>query len=43
LFYDLTGGYTAVWIMASALGVIAAALHAPIADAPLRRPAAAQA
>jgi MFS family permease len=43
LFYDLTGGYTEVWLMASALGVIAAALHAPIADAPLRRPAAADA
>lgn len=43
LFYDLTGSYTIVWGMAIALGLIAAVLHAPIADAPLRRTRAAEA
>jgi predicted MFS family arabinose efflux permease len=37
LAFDLAGSYTSVWILAAALGVVAAALHAPIADAPLRR------
>lgn len=43
LFYDMTGSYTIVWGLAIALGLMAAGLHAPIADAPMRRPAAAQA
>lgn len=32
LSYDLTGSYNAVWLIAIALGVMAAVLHAPIAD-----------
>lgn len=36
LSYDLTGSYTAVWWMATGLALIAAALHWPIADQPLR-------
>jgi len=39
LSYDLTGSYNAVWLIAIALGVMAAVLHAPIAD---RQLAAAQ-
>ncbi len=35
LSYDLTGSYTAVWLMAVALGLLAALLHWPIADRPL--------
>ncbi len=35
LSYDLTGSYNAVWLIAIVLGVIAAALHFPIADRPL--------
>ncbi|MEE8500345.1 MAG: MFS transporter, partial [Kiloniellales bacterium] len=35
LSYDMTGSYTAVWIMAIALGLLAALLHWPIADQPL--------
>lgn len=35
LSYDLTGSYDAVWVLAIALGVIAAILHVPIADRPL--------
>jgi predicted MFS family arabinose efflux permease len=35
LSYDLTGSYTAVWIMAIALGLLAAVLHWPISDRPL--------
>jgi predicted MFS family arabinose efflux permease len=41
LSYDLTGSYTAVWLMAVALGLLAAVLHWPISDRPLaetRRP-----
>lgn len=34
--FDLTGSYTVVWLMALVLSLISAALHAPIADAPLR-------
>ena len=37
--FDLTGAYDAVWLTACGLGVLAAALHWPIADAPLARPA----
>ena len=33
--YDITGSYNAVWLIAIALGLIAAVLHAPIADRPL--------
>ncbi len=33
--YDMTGSYDAVWIMAVALGLLAAALHWPIADRPV--------
>lgn len=36
LSYDLTGSYTIVWWMACGLALIAAALHWPIADQPLR-------
>ena len=35
LSYDLTGSYTAVWLMAVALGLLAALLHWPISDRPL--------
>ncbi len=35
--YDLTGSYDMVWLAALALGVIAAAIHLPIKDAPARR------
>ncbi len=35
LSYDMTGSYTAVWLMAIALGLLAALLHWPIADQPL--------
>ena len=38
--YDETGSYDAVWLASVGLGVVAAALHWPIADRPLvRRPA----
>ncbi len=37
--FDLTGAYDAVWLTACGLGVLAAVLHWPIADAPLARPA----
>ncbi len=36
LSYDLTGSYNTVWWMATGLALIAAALHWPIADQPLR-------
>ena len=35
LSYDVTGSYDAIWIMAIALGLVAALLHWPIADQPL--------
>jgi predicted MFS family arabinose efflux permease len=35
LSYDLTGSYTAVWVMAIALGLLAAVLHWPISDRPV--------
>ena len=35
--FDLTGSYDAVWLTAVGLGVAAAVLHWPIADAPLAR------
>lgn len=35
LSYDLTGSYNTVWLIAIALGLMAAVLHAPIADRPL--------
>jgi predicted MFS family arabinose efflux permease len=37
LFYDATGSYDAVWMMAIALGLMAAVIHLPIADQPLAR------
>lgn len=37
LFYDATGSYDIAWLMAIALGVVAAIIHLPIADAPLAR------
>ncbi len=41
LSYDLTGSYTAVWVMAIALGLLAAVLHWPISDRPVAESAAA--
>lgn len=38
LFFDLTGSYDMVWLLAIALGLFAAVVHWPIADAPVRRP-----
>ena len=35
--YDATGSYDTVWIASIALGLAAAALHWPIADAPVAR------
>lgn len=35
LSYDLSGSYDSVWIMSILLGLLAAALHWPIADRPL--------
>ncbi len=35
LSYDLTGSYTAVWVMAIVLGLFAAVLHWPISDQPV--------
>lgn len=35
--YDLTGSYDPVWLISIALGLIAAALHAPIREAPAGR------
>lgn len=35
--FDATGGYQAVWWIAAGLGLLAAVLHAPIDDRPLRR------
>jgi predicted MFS family arabinose efflux permease len=35
LSYDLTGSYTAVWVMAIVLGLMAAMLHWPISDQPV--------
>ena len=40
--YDATGSYDTVWIASIALGVIAAALHWPTADAPVARLRAAE-
>ncbi len=37
LAYDLTGSYDKVWLAAIILGVLAAALHWPIADRPVPR------
>jgi predicted MFS family arabinose efflux permease len=37
LLYDVTGSYDSVWLLAIALGVVAAALHAPIPDRPIPR------
>ncbi|MBM3491122.1 MAG: MFS transporter [Alphaproteobacteria bacterium] len=37
--YDLTGSYEAVWLAAVALGLFAAVVHLPIADAPVARQA----
>jgi MFS family permease len=36
-FYDMTGSYDIVWMIAIALGIFAAVVHLPIADAPLAR------
>ncbi len=35
--YDTTGSYDTVWLASIVLGVIAAALHWPIADEPVAR------
>jgi predicted MFS family arabinose efflux permease len=35
LSYDLSGSYNAVWIVSVLLGLLAAALHWPIADQPV--------
>lgn len=40
LSYDVTGSYDALWAIAVLLGLAAAALHWPIPDAPVTRPAA---
>lgn len=37
LVYDIAGSYDTVWLMSIALGVFAALVHLPIADAPLAR------
>ena len=37
--FDLTGSYEQVWLIAVALGVLAAILHWPIADSPIERQA----
>jgi predicted MFS family arabinose efflux permease len=42
IVYDATGSYDAIWIAAVLLGIIAALLHLPIAERPLR-PAQAEA
>ncbi len=43
LSYDLTGSYDGVWILSILLGLLATALHWPIADRPLAaQPAAAE-
>jgi len=39
--FQATGSYELVWLVAMGVGVLAAALHAPIDDSTLRRPAAA--
>jgi len=39
LSHDLTGSYTAVWVMAIVLGLLAAFLHWPISDKPVAAPA----
>lgn len=43
LSHDLTGSYTAVWIMAIVLGLLAAVLHWPISDRPVSEAASAPA
>ena len=35
--FDVTGSYDQVWLIAVALGVLAAILHCPIADSPIQR------
>jgi predicted MFS family arabinose efflux permease len=37
-YYDTTGSYDLVWVMAIGLGVLAALVHMPISEAPLVRP-----
>ena len=37
LFYDLSGSYDVVWVIAIVLGIAAALLHWPITDAPVSR------
>lgn len=39
LSHDMTGSYEAVWWLAAGLSLLSAALHWPIEDRPLRRPA----
>lgn len=41
IVYDSTGSYDAIWIASILLGVLAAVLHLPIADRPLRAEATA--
>jgi predicted MFS family arabinose efflux permease len=36
LAFDLTGSYDAVWLASIGLGLIAAVLHLPISERPLR-------
>ncbi len=43
LFYDATGSYEMVWLLAIALGLFAAVVHWPITDEPVRRGAPASA
>ncbi len=39
IVFEQTGSYQPIWIATIVLSVVAALLHMPIADAPLRRPA----
>jgi MFS family permease len=38
IIFDATGTYDLIWQISIALGVVAAILHLPIAEAPIRRP-----
>ncbi len=40
LSFDMTGSFDSVWILSVLLGLLAAALHWPIADQPVSQPAA---
>ena len=43
IIFDATGSYDLIWMASIALGIVAAVLHLPIADAPLARGAEARA